>query len=208
MTKIDILGKLFGSSSIVKIMRLFLFNPDMPHDTDDISRKVKVSKPSIRREILDLEKAGLIKKRSYFKKVEIGRGKKRKLKSKKTQGYILNKDFHYLSAIQNLLIKIPPFRSGELEKRFRGAGPVKLLIISGVFIQEWDTTVDLLIVGDHLNTSSVDRAVSTLESEVGKELTYAIFDTPEFEYRVNVCDKLIRDVLDYPHQKIVNKLGI
>jgi hypothetical protein len=216
MTKIDVLGKLFGSYTIVKIMRLFLFNADIPYDLDEIAKRIKATKRVIRKEVLDLEKAGLIKKRSYFKKVPAkggsvsggGKGKNEKQKSKKVQGYILNKDFHYLSALQNLLIKIPPFKPNELEKRFKGAGPLKLLIVSGVFIQEWDTTLDLLIVGDHLNTASVDRTVSSLESEVGKELTYATFDTSEFEYRVNVYDKLIRDVLDFPHQKIVNKLGV
>ena len=208
MTKIDVLGKLFGSPSIVKVMRLFLFSPDTPHDLEGIAKRIKSSKDVIRNEISDLEKSGLIKKRTFFKKVEIGRTGKKILKNKKVQGYVLNKDFHYLSALQNLLIKIPPFKPGELEKRFKGAGPIKLLIVSGVFIQEWDTVLDVLIVGDHLNTPLVDRAISNLEAEVGKELTYAAFDTSEFEYRVNVYDRLIRDVLDYPHQKIVNKLGI
>jgi len=192
----------------VKIMRLFLFNADTPHNLDEISKKVKSSKDSIRKEISDLERAEFIKKKAYFQKVETGRGKKRKLKNKKCQGYILNKDFHYLSALQNLLIKIPPFTSRELERRFKGASSLRLLIVSGVFIQEWDSVLDLLIVGDRINNSSIDRAVSALESEVGRELSYAVFDTSEFEYRMNVYDKLIRDVLDYPHQKIVNKLGV
>jgi DNA-binding Lrp family transcriptional regulator len=208
MTKIDILGKLFGSPTIVKIMRLFLFSPDTPHDLEEIAKRIKSSKSAIKNEIVDLEKAGLIKRRTFFKKTETEKTKSKKTKSKKVQGYILNKNFHYLSALQNLLIKIPPFKPGELENRFKSAGPLKLLVISGVFIQEWDTSMDLLIVGDHLNTASVDRTVSSLESEVGKELSYAVFDTSEFEYRINVYDKLIRDVLDYPHQKIINRLGL
>jgi len=189
-------------------MRLFLFNPDTPHDLDEISKKVKVQRSSIKEEVLDLEKAGLIKKRSYFKKVEVGRKGKKTLKNKRVQGYILNQDFHYLSALQNLLIKIPPFTSSDLEKRFKGVGLLKLLLISGVFMQEWDTAVDILIVGDKLNALSIERAISSLESEIGKEITYAMFDTSEFEYRVNVYDKLVRDILDFPHQKIVNKLNI
>jgi len=205
MKKIDVLGKLFGSSSVVKIMRLFLFNADKPHSFDEVSKKVKYSKDSIRKEVLDLESAGFIKKKLYFQKVEIGAGK---FKNKKCQGFILNKDFHYLSALQNLLIKIPPFTARDIERRFKGVGSIKLLIISGVFIQEWDTVADILIVGDNLNTSLVDRTVASLESEIGRELTYVVFDTGEFEYRMNVYDKLIRDILDYPHQKIVNRLGI
>ena len=47
-----------------------------------------------------------------------------------------------------------------------------------------------------------------IEAEVGKELSYAVFASDDFIYRLNICDKFIRDVLDYPHQKILNKLGI
>ena len=94
------------------------------------------------------------------------------------------------------------------EKRFKGAGALKLLLVSGVFIQEWDNAVDVLVVGDRLNNRLVDRAIRSLESEIGRELTYAVFDTSEFEYRVNIYDKLVRDILDFPHEKIVNRLGI
>ena len=215
MTNVDILGKLFGSPAKVKIMRLFLFNAEIPHDVEDISKKVKVPKPTVRKDIASLEKIGFIKKRVFYKKVSAkggstsGGGRRKKvLKNKKTQGFILNQDFYFLSALQNLLVKIPAFTHKNLEDRFKGVGALKLLIISGVFLQEWDSSLDILVVGDRLNTTLVDRAVTSIEAEVGRELTYAVFDTTEFEYRVNVYDKLIRNILDYNHQKIVNKLGI
>jgi hypothetical protein len=37
----------------------------------------------------------------------------------------------------------------------------------------------------------------------GAELTYAVFDTKEFLYRLNMYDKLIRDILDYPHEVVL-----
>ena len=46
-----------------------------------------------------------------------------------------------------------------------------------------------------------------IESEIGKELRYAYFSTEDFQYRLSMCDKLTRDILDYPHKKILNKLG-
>jgi len=204
MVKNDTLGKLFGSPQRVKVMRLFLFNPEDTYDVDDASKRTKSSKIVIRKELSSLLSAGLLKKKIFFKKRE---GKATKGK-KKVPGFALDKDFHYLSALQNLLIKIPPFTSSDLEKRFKGSGSVKLLIISGVFLQEWESSADILIVGDKLNHTSIDRAVSSLEAEIGRELTYAVFDTAEFEYRTNVHDKLVRDILDFPHEKIVNRLGI
>jgi DNA-binding transcriptional ArsR family regulator len=202
------LGKLFGNPARVKIIRLFLFNDEEAYDNEEISKRTKASKATVRKETLVLEKADLIKKRSFFKEVKRGRGKKAKMVKKRVRGWALNPDFYYLSALKNLLIKTPPFSNREIEKRFKKAGKVKLLLVSGVFIQEWDNKVDILVVGDKLNHSIVDHAVRVLESEVGTELSYTVFNTPEFEYRMNIYDKLIRNILDYPHSIVINKLGL
>lgn len=204
----DELGKLFGNPARVKIMRLFLFNDEEAYDNEEISKKTKVPKTTVRKEISILEKSNLIKERSFFKKVKRGRGKKARMIKKRVKGWVLNPDFYYLSALKNLLIKTPAFSNNQIEKRFKKAGNIKLLLVSGVFIQEWDNNVDILVVGDKLNHSIVDHAVRVLESEVGTELSYAVFNTQEFEYRMNIYDKLIRSILDYPHSIVINKLNL
>ena len=83
-----------------------------------------------------------------------------------------------------------------------------MVIVAGVFIQNPDSRVDLLIVGDNLKRGSIDRIVKTMEAEIGKELTFASFETADFHYRLGMYDKLIRDILDYPHQKLLDKLNI
>jgi hypothetical protein len=65
-----------------------------------------------------------------------------------------------------------------------------------------------LVVGDNIKRGKLENVMKTLESEIGKELKYAYFGTEDFKYRLSMCDKLIRDILDYPHKKILNKLGI
>ena len=47
----EILGKLFGSTAIVKILRLFLFNPDTPFESKEIMRRTKVNPDTARMEI-------------------------------------------------------------------------------------------------------------------------------------------------------------
>ncbi len=49
----------------------------------------------------------------------------------------------------------------------------------------------------------IQKTISVLESELGRELSYAIFDTNDFKYRVSMYDKLIRDVFDYPHERLI-----
>ncbi|HEY4478543.1 MAG TPA: hypothetical protein VI775_01740, partial [Candidatus Paceibacterota bacterium] len=77
-----------------------------------------------------------------------------------------------------------------------------------VFIQEWDTRIDLLIVGDDLNIHRLETVMQSIESEVGKEISYSVFDTEDFEYRLGIHDRLIRDILDSPHTVLIDRIGI
>ena len=96
----------------------------------------------------------------------------------------------------------------SLVKKFSSVGKVKLFIASGIFIQEWDTRVDLLVVGDDINLSRLEAVMKSIEAEVGKEIIYSAFETADFEYRYGMHDRLIRDILDLPHTTLVDKLGI
>ncbi|MCI0532935.1 hypothetical protein L0Y49_01805, partial [bacterium] len=93
-------------------------------------------------------------------------------------------------------------------RRFRNIGKVQLVVITGIFIKNEESRVDILIVGDGLKKQSIESVLRTMEAELGKEIRYALLETKEFSYRMNVYDKFIRDILDYPHRKIINKLGI
>jgi predicted nucleotidyltransferase len=75
-------------------------------------------------------------------------------------------------------------------------------LISGVFIKSKESRVDLLIVGDKMKKSKVEEEIRKLEAEIGTELIYALFDTKEFSYRLNMYDKLVRDILDFPHEVV------
>ena len=81
--------------------------------------------------------------------------------------------------------------------------------LSRKFIPEaLDSFEEALIVGDKIEQRKMVNIIKTMESELGRELRYSTFETKEFQYRFGMYDKLIRDVLDYPHQKIINKMGI
>ena len=187
-------------------MRIFLFNPGVAYDIDTISTRAKVPKALARKDIKILEEICLINKKSFTKSFKVGR--KGPTKRKKVKGWVLNDEFYYLVPLQNFLIRTSLLQDREIIKKVSKVGRIRLLIISGVFIQEWESRVDLLIVGDGLKRSTLDSTMKGIEAEVGKELSYAAFETTDFQYRLGMYDKLIRDILDYPHRKIINKLGI
>jgi len=127
---------------------------------------------------------------------------------KRVRGWVLNESFPYLDALQGFLIQASPLQDQMITRKFNRAGKIKLLIISGVFLHEKESRVDVLIVGDELRKGTIDSTVKDMEAELGKDITYAMFETKDFQYRLGMYDKLIRDILDYPHRKLVNKLGM
>lgn len=187
----DVLEKIFGSAAKVKIMRLFLFNSQSVFNVSDISKRTKVKKDTVRREVAKLEKIGLIKKRSIRKRAH----------------WTLDPKFLYIKPLKEFLVEMGPLKHSDINQRLKKTGQLKLIIVSGVFTHNHESRVDLLVVGDKLKRRSLDSAVKAMEAEIGKELVYAVFDTNDFEYRMSMYDKLLRDILDYPHQKIVNKFG-
>ncbi|PIQ67140.1 MAG: hypothetical protein CO184_01630 [Candidatus Zambryskibacteria bacterium CG_4_9_14_3_um_filter_40_16] len=204
----DTLNQLFGSTAKVKTIKLFLFNPKVSFDINDIAQKTKEPVSKIRKEISTLLKLKLIKKKTFYKQVEKKVRKKKVLKRVRVSGWLLNENFGYTIPLQAFLVTMNNLGPKDIVKKISKAGSVKFIAIAGAFIQDGESRVDLLVVGDRLKRGILDSAVRSIESEFGRELKYAVFETSDFEYRLNFYDKLIRDVLENPHEKILNKLGV
>lgn len=182
------ISHIFGGEAKVKIMRLFVFNPKQAFPPREVSLRAKERPHKVRRELNNLSKAGLVKK--------------------KAKGYVLNDSYPYLPAISNFLIDAAPISEKEILKKISKAGILKAVLISGVFMHDPEARVDLLVVGDHIKSGVLENAIASIEAQLGKELRYAAFETPDFQYRRGIYDKLIRDILDQPHIAILDKLGL
>jgi hypothetical protein len=204
----EILERLFGSDAKVKIIKLFLFNPEAAYDTMQVSEKAQVSIGSARAEISNLERIGFLKPKSFTKEVKRMKDRDIDVVRKRTNGWTLDTKFPYIDALETFLSTINPFKHRDIIDKISRAGKIQLLIISGIFIKDPDSRVDLLVVGDSLRTGMLDNIIKSIEAEMGHEIRYAVFETKEFTYRLGMFDKLIRDILDYPHEKIINRLNV
>ncbi len=178
----EILGKILGSQARVKIMRLFLLNSDIVFDNKNIAKRSRVDASALRRELRLLSAINFIKK--------------------KNSGWIYNSDFKYGEALGELLLS-DTFDTETIISHFKKAGKIKLLLISGIFIKNKDARVDLLLVGDKLKKGKIEESIKKIEAEIGTEIIYATFETKEFLYRLDMYDKLVRDILDFPHEIIL-----
>ncbi len=204
----DTLTAIFGSDVKVKIMRLFLFNESTTFLVREIIERTKSAQDQVKKELNILEKASILKSRKVSKDVQVQKGKTVITKKIEGLGYYLNTKYPYLDPLKNLLT-ITSLRVDEsLTKRFTNAGKIKLFIVAGVFTQNWDSRVDLLLVGEDLNISKIENVIKIIESEIGKEIAYSAFETQDFEYRLGIHDRLVRDILDYPHVTLLDRLGV
>ena len=180
----EILSKILGSPAKVKLMRLFLLNSTKGFTNREIVKRSRVNANLINKELKILSSIDFIKKHTNGE-------------------WFFNNSFKYTSEVENLLINSDSLDKKTILETFKKVGKVKLLIVAGIFIKNKDSRVDLLIVGDKMKRSKIDEGIRKLEAEIGTELAYAVFDTKEFNYRMNMYDKLIRDIVDFPHEVIL-----
>ena len=179
----EILEKILGNSARVKIMRLFLLNKDKSFKNIDVVKRSRITADTARKELKLLSAVGFIKKRGVA-------------------DWCFNSSFKYEQEFEGLLVSPDAVDKNKIINNFKKVGKIKFLLVSGLFIKDPESRIDLLIVGDKMKRSKIEEEIRKIEAEIGTELTYAIFETKEFLYRLNMYDKLIRDVLDFPHEVV------
>jgi hypothetical protein len=128
------------------------------------------------------------------------------VKQIKKDGLELNKNYVFVDSLANLLLDFRYIDRKELLEDFKRYGKIKLLCLGGVFLQDEEGKLDLLLVGDALDKDKIDDFIEKLEADFGTEMRYAVFESEEFRYRVNMFDRLIKDFFKGPHEKILEKI--
>lgn len=185
----------------MKLLQLFYSNPNRSFYVREITRKIDEQINSVRRELANLLNIGIIvsdntnnrlyyevnQKYEYYKPMLAIFGGKQamtlpKEAAKKTDG---------------------TSPSGETDV-LKALGNVELMIYTGQFTRDDSSGVDLLIVGD-VNTNAVQKFVSELEAQEGKEIRYTVMTRQEFEYRRQIKDRFIITVLSAKTQVVIDK---
>jgi len=198
----DPLSILFGSQARVKLLRFFLFNPSKEFTFDDISKRARLVRRTARTEINALEKARVIVKRIMYVPID---GKSKKMK---VLGFALDKSFPELQALQTFLFETAPIDGKNLLVHLRQAGVIDFLVVAGVFVREFDQQLDVLLAMKKVSQTKVEKAIRALEAEIGVEIRFAVMTNDDLLYRVGMYDKLTRDLFDYKHQILVDRIGV
>jgi len=180
---------LFGSQTRVKILQTFLLSPESEFFVRELTRKLGEQINSVRRELMNLRKIGLLKNRLHNRK----------------KYFFIDKTSLFYPDLQSLFMKsVDP--KADITRSIEKLGKIELLLLSGIFVHETKQKgdkVDLVLVGD-VPKEDLEKY---LDENVSKDVRYAIFDKDNFLYRLEYKDKFIFDLLKSPTNIIaLNKL--
>jgi hypothetical protein len=183
----DALKALFSSATRVKLLSTFLLHPDQEYFVRELTRLLNEQINSIRRELENMKKIGLVKSRSKNRK----------------KYFRVNTEFPLYTDLRNMFGKAVQGEAAIIAELKRLPG-LKLLVLAGAFVGEEDP-VDLLIVGE-VRRAAVEQLLAHDPSL--KNVKYSIFSVPDFLYRLSLKDKFIRETVDSPtHVLAYNTLG-
>lgn len=169
------LKALFSSKARIKLLSTFLLNPDEEYFIRELTRKLDEQINSIRRELDNLKKIGLLKSRVRNRK----------------KYYYTNKEFVIFNELRDIFLKAMN-NDTDLIRKITKAGEVDLLLLSGAFAGQ-EAPIDLLVVGA-VNKEKLQQLLAE-SSESGKNLKFTNLTTKDFLYRLECKDKFIRDLI-------------
>jgi hypothetical protein len=193
--------QLFGSKTRVKLLQLFMSNPNRSFYVREITRKVEEQINSVRRELSNLLSIGVITSDNQNNRLY----------------YEVNKKYVYYDALTMMfgdtptIKKLPKQKNGSddvvgnsLEAEIRTLGNVSLALLTGQFTRDESSGIDILIVGD-INKTKLENFMSDLERTEKKELRYVLFSEEDFNYRRQINDRFTVTVLESKLQVIIDR---
>lgn len=183
------LERLFGSRTRAKLLTLFAGGVRRPYYVREMSRITGERVNSIRREVDNLKRIGLLSS-------HLRRGKK---------FFAVNPTFPLLDELARMTTKGKKGMEDRLFEGIRRIGNVKLVLLTGFFTQAKHAPTDLLIVGD-AREPALGQFIDTIEEELGREINYTAISLTEYEYRQSMNDNFLRQVRESKPVELLNTL--
>jgi len=197
------LEKLFTSKTRVKLLQLFVLNPDKSFALSEIIAKLKLRSAAVKKELENLQNLGLISLVDFSAESPAETKNKEKRRSPLFKS---NLDFILFEELRALIIKAQVLNQQSLIEKISRLGRVKLLLLAGVFVNNPLSPIDLLVVG-RLNKLKLIKEIKELERGLGKELNFTYLDTSEFIYRRNMTDVFLYEILEGKKIILIDELN-
>ena len=186
-----IFDALFGSKSRARLIRLFVVNPGIEFTVFEAAEKTLIPREDVAREMARLSKMKLVFERSR-------KGKK---------CFVVNEEFPFYPELKSLISKLNVRAQSQVFRKLKIIGEVKLILISGLFLNYPKSKADMILVVNNVNRTKLKHAIAHLEAEVGREIRFVLMNSEELHYRLNMLDRFFVEFLEGPHEEVVNKVS-
>lgn len=170
------LKRLFTSTTRVKLLTIFLLNPEQEFFIRELTRELNEQINSIRRELDNLKKIGLLKTKEKNRK----------------KYFTVNKNFLLFNELKAIIVK-GISNKDEISRRIASFGDVDVLIFSGIFVNK-DSMIDMLIVGN-IDKERLEEYLNN-ELDTSRAIRFSIMSRDDFQYRKKCYDKFLMDLLE------------
>jgi predicted transcriptional regulator len=187
---VSLFDTLFGSRVRARLLRLFLLSPDAEFDATEAAKKVAMKRTEVVKELNRLAKMRFVTVKTRQRK----------------KIYQVRNEFPFYQELKALVSKLNVNAKSEVFKRLRKVGDVKLVLISGLFINYPKSKVDMVLVINSADKMKLRQTMQHLESEAGKEVRYVLMNTEEFHYRLDMLDRFLMEFLEGPYESVIDKL--
>jgi DNA-binding transcriptional ArsR family regulator len=174
------LADLITSQSRVKLLSVLLAQPTEMFHVRELVRRTGDEINAVRRELLFLEKKGILNREPRANRVY----------------YSLSKNYPFYFDLLKIGAKITGL-GGEILKNRVKIGKIKYAMFSGKFVRRMEkdvTDVDFIIVGT-IVLPELAVLIRDEEKRLGREINYTVMTEEEFSFRKKKRDPFILSVL-------------
>jgi len=162
-------------------------NPDEEFFIRELTRKLDEQINSVRRELDNLKKVGLLRSKTKNRK----------------KYFVVNKNFLFIDELKSIIIKALSSNQGMVND-LKKMGDIKVLVLSGLFVDKEDAAVDMLIVGDMDREALASYINNDLRTK--RSVKFTIMNEADYKYRLDCNDQFVKSLLnDAENQIPINK---
>jgi DNA-binding transcriptional ArsR family regulator len=177
----EVLKALFSSQTRVKLLSVFLLHPEEEYFIRQLTRILNEQINSIRRELENLRRIGLVKARHKNRK----------------KYYKVDTEFPIYQDLRNMFSR-GVSRENATVTALKKLSALDFLLLAGSFAST-ESKVDLLVVGN-VKKESIELVLN--QDPAMKHVRYSLFSKADFLYRLSLKDRFILEIVDDPRHMI------
>ncbi|MEY3470774.1 MAG: hypothetical protein RLZZ223_124, partial [Candidatus Parcubacteria bacterium] len=163
----------------VKILKVFLKASKKQLTLEELHTRTHIPLNNLKTELRQAIKYDIIQEIKYKKEIT----------------YTLN-PIEEVLALETVIFRLSKSFFNTLSQKLEKVGNIQLCILMGAFLQRDKDRVDMFLVADEVNEKKFESLIQDIETELAQEITYTLLTIKEFEYRQNMFDKFVLDILE------------